>query len=122
MDSIRAINTGERVPMRAAWGPAWIAEPILPPAPAAVEAPPITAQNRTSPHNSDLYVDWIERPDYQGRMGIERPGLTVSQRWWARSSFDDLPDLLGAPFNTTKGVILRGNLHVSTNEQLKPWS
>ncbi len=36
---------------------------------------------------------WIQRPDCAGRWGWERPDLAEWQRWWARSTFDDLPEV-----------------------------
>jgi len=37
------------------------------------------------------FPGWILRPDIAGRLGWEPPGLPEDRRWWARSTFDDLP-------------------------------
>ena len=40
---------------------------------------------------ADPFADWVQRPDYHGRMGWEAPNLPEWQRWWARCDFNDLP-------------------------------
>lgn len=54
---------------------------------AAAESAPLAAP--------DLFADWLLRPDAAGRLGWERPDLDDADRWWARCSFDDLPDPRG---------------------------
>jgi hypothetical protein len=34
---------------------------------------------------------WKVRPDVNGRLGWERPGLSERDRWWADADFEDLP-------------------------------
>jgi len=43
----------------------------------------------------DPFAAWVLRPDAAGRMGWEPPDLPEWARWWARSTFDDLPDPVG---------------------------
>ena len=38
------------------------------------------------------FADWIRRPDATGRMGWERPDLPERKRWWAHSTFEELPE------------------------------
>ena len=38
------------------------------------------------------FAGWVRRPDVSGLMGWEAPNLPDWQRWWARSTFDDLPE------------------------------
>ena len=40
----------------------------------------------------DLFADWVLRPDVTGRLGCEAPDLAEADRWWARATFDELPD------------------------------
>jgi len=37
------------------------------------------------------FPGWVLRPDVTGRLGWEPPDLPDDRRWWARSTFDDLP-------------------------------
>ena len=39
------------------------------------------------------FAGWVQRPDATGRMGWEAPNLPGWQRWWAGSTFEELPDL-----------------------------
>lgn len=41
-------------------------------------------QRRVEPNP---FAEWIQRPDVNGKMGWEPPGLPEYMRWWARSSF-----------------------------------
>ena len=36
------------------------------------------------------FSKWVRRPDVDGRMGWEAPGLAEADRWWARSRFEEL--------------------------------
>jgi hypothetical protein len=36
------------------------------------------------------FSNWLYRPDANGRLGLERPSLPESARWWARTSFIDI--------------------------------
>lgn len=38
------------------------------------------------------FANWVRRPDATGRLGWESPGLPDSVRWWARSTFEELPE------------------------------
>lgn len=44
----------------------------------------------------DHFARWVCRPDSQGRLGWEAPGVPEQSRWWARRSFDQLPNWLPA--------------------------
>jgi hypothetical protein len=36
---------------------------------------------------------WILRPDVSGRMAWESPDVPKAARWWARSTFEELPTI-----------------------------
>ena len=55
------------------------------------------------------FANWIRRPDATGRWGWERPGLPEVDRWWARSTFRQLPEL-PPPCPTCRGVLWWGDL------------
>lgn len=44
----------------------------------------------------DYFAQWIARPDSTGRLGWEAPGVAADSRWWARRTFDQLPQWLPA--------------------------
>jgi len=64
-------------------------EPPAASGPAATDSPeaPADALPEPTPGGFD---DWVLRPDVAGRLGWERPDLPEADRWWARSSWEDL--------------------------------
>jgi hypothetical protein len=96
----------DRGPSRTAWPPLWLttaapatsttaaatieqeplaAENVLPIEPDAPDSPPPAeaATQSNVPVAADPLADWILRPDVDGRMGWEPPGLSRAERWWA---------------------------------------
>ena len=43
--------------------------------------------------DDNRYADWVRRQDVSGRWGWESPGLPEWRRWWARFTFDELPEV-----------------------------
>jgi len=53
-----------------------------------------TATQAASPEPAPApFADWVLRPDVSGRLAWEAPELPEAVRWWADSSFDDLPQI-----------------------------
>ena len=68
----------------------------------AVDAPDLGTGDATVDQGGDgladgPFADWVLRPDVTGRLGWEPPDLPDAVRWWARSTFDDLPTLRPQP-------------------------
>jgi len=90
--------------------------------------PTLRALDPTPPADSP-FADWVLRPDCNGRLGWEAPGLPEEDRWWARAEFDDLPTYRNVPrvphvphdtcywcgrsvfWRSIHGVVVCGNCH-----------
>ena len=59
----------------------------------AAVVPVAAPEPAADPLAASPFADWVRRPDCHGRMGWELPGLTESDRWWARCDFDGLPEV-----------------------------
>jgi len=95
---------GERVVIRGPRSAEPLARKLLDHKPAVVavlrgapSTPGAMPQGTASPSGSDgkasPFADWVLRPDVSGRLGWEPPGLPEDERWWARSTWEDLPRL-----------------------------
>jgi hypothetical protein len=63
----------------------------------AMIAPEATATANVAATEADVdllvrFAWWVQRPDVTGKLGWEAPDLREDDRWWARCSFDDLPE------------------------------
>jgi len=65
-------------------------EPPAADGPPATDSPEPTAEALPEPTPSP-FDGWVLRPDVTGRLGWEPPDLPEAARWWARSTFEDLP-------------------------------
>jgi len=58
---------------------------------------PVVSTSAPSGESPDAFAGWTFRPDVDGRMGWEPPDLHEVVRWWARATFDALPEPTHSP-------------------------